>query len=58
MAKKQRDTFAKREKDRARREKQDAKRARRQGAAEPFGPREPSITLSADSEDGIADIAS
>ena len=35
MAKKQRDTFAKREKERARREKQEAKRARRQGARDP-----------------------
>jgi predicted Zn-dependent peptidase len=35
MAKKQRDTFAKREKERARREKQEAKRARRQGMRDP-----------------------
>jgi hypothetical protein len=58
MAKKQRDTFAKREKDRARREKQEAKRARRQGAPEPYGPREPSIILSVEPDSEIADLAS
>jgi hypothetical protein len=58
MAKKQRDTFAKREKDRARREKQEEKRARRQGAPEPPGPREPSISLSVDQDTGIADLVS
>jgi hypothetical protein len=43
MAKKQRSTFAKREKEAARLEKQAAKRARRQGLPDPSAARTPTV---------------
>jgi hypothetical protein len=56
MAKKQRDTFAKREKERARREKQEAKRARRQGLRDPdAAAREASLPL-VTSDDDAANV--
>jgi hypothetical protein len=54
MAKKQRDTFAKREKERARREKQEAKRARRQGMRDPDAvAREATLSSSAWGEEPV-----
>jgi hypothetical protein len=47
MAKKQRSTFAKREKEAARLEKQRAKRARRQGLPDPTAARTPTIEYGA-----------
>jgi hypothetical protein len=58
MAKKQRDTFAKREKERARREKQEAKRARRQGMRDPDAvAREATLSSSTWDEEPLEDEA-